>query len=400
MALGVVLALFNDVRTNPDIREPAAIEDAAWEQVQDSPLGWLVEDILIVPIPEGRVGAFVTNNPPDGIITLDLRPWTTNALDELIDHEIGHLLDFALWEPGDPNRKGGLGTEAWAECAAVDAGTRRVDPRDPGGEYHCFEDELAIYQATLANVSQVCKRWGDRECRSRRQHITYGLGACVLIAANWVVFLWAIDNGRAVEAALGYFLMPLFSVALGVGLLGERLRSLQKGALVLAVIGIVWTLVAVGTVPWVALILGGSFALYGWARKQGPWNAVDGLTFETMLLVPFLLPLLFWRGAGEVAVTGDGTWTTLLLIAATGLVTIVPLLLFASAARQVSLTLVGLLQYINPTLQFLVGWQILGESVSTARLFGFGWIWAALGLVVVDELGSKRPVDRGAASLR
>ena len=166
MALGVVLALFNDVRTNPDIREPAAIEDAAWEQVQDSPLGWLVEDILIVPIPEGRVGAFVTNNPPDGIITLDLRPWTTNALDELIDHEIGHLLDFALWEPGDPNRKGGLGTEAWAECAAVDAGTRRVDPRDPGGEYHCFEDELAIYQATLANVSQVCKRWGDGACRS------------------------------------------------------------------------------------------------------------------------------------------------------------------------------------------------------------------------------------------
>ena len=233
-----------------------------------------------------------------------------------------------------------------------------------------------------------------------KQHLTYGLAACALIAANWIVFLWAVDNGRAVEAALGYFLMPLFSVALGVGLLGERLRVLQKAALALAVVGIVWTLVVVGTVPWVALILGASFAVYGWARKQGPWNAVDGLTFETMLLVPFLLPLLLWRGAGDVAVTGDGSWATLLLIAATGLVTIVPFLLFASAARQVSLTVVGLLQYINPTLQFLVGWQVLGEPVSTSRLLGFAWIWAALGLVIVDELGSKRPVDGSTSGVR
>ncbi len=166
MALGGVLALVDNVRTNPDIRDPAAIEAAAWEEVNASPLGWLVEDILIFPIPEGRVGAFVTNNPPDGVITIDLRPWTADGLDELMDHEIGHLLDFALWEPRDPNRKGGLGTEAWAECAAVDAGTRRVDPRDPGGEYHCFDDELATYRATLSTVSEVCKRWADRECRS------------------------------------------------------------------------------------------------------------------------------------------------------------------------------------------------------------------------------------------
>lgn len=231
-----------------------------------------------------------------------------------------------------------------------------------------------------------------------REHFVYGFAACGLIAANWIVFLWAVDNGRAVEAALGYFLMPLFAVALGVGLLGERLRVLQRVALGLAVVGIVWTLVAVGSVPWVSLILGATFALYGWTRKQGPWNAVDGLTFETMVLVPFLLPLLIWRGVGEAAVAGDGNVSTFLLIAATGLVTVVPLLLFASAARQVSLTVVGLLQYINPTLQFLVGWQLFGESVGTARLLGFGWIWAALGLVVVDEVTSKRPVDGRAPS--
>jgi len=233
-----------------------------------------------------------------------------------------------------------------------------------------------------------------------KAHLAYGVAAGALIAVNWIVFLWAVDNGRAVEASLGYFLMPLFSVALGVGLLGEQLRPLQKNALGLATVGIVWTFVAVGTIPWVALALGGSFALYGWARKQGPWDAVNGLTFETMLLVPFLLPLLAWRGAGDVAITGDGDLTTFLLIAATGLVTIIPLLLFASAAKQVPLTTIGLLQYINPVLQFIVGWQVLGEPVTLSRLLGFAWIWAALALVVIDELSSKRPVHRSASSVR
>lgn len=166
MAFGGVLALVDNVRTNPDIRVPAAIEAAAWGHVGESPFGWLVDDILVVPIPEPNVGAFVTNNPPDGVITIDDRPWTSDGLEELMDHEIGHLLDFALWEPRDPDRKGGLGTEAWAECAAVDQGTRRVDPRDPGSEYHCFGDELVTFQATLAEMAEVCKRWADQECRS------------------------------------------------------------------------------------------------------------------------------------------------------------------------------------------------------------------------------------------
>ena len=232
-----------------------------------------------------------------------------------------------------------------------------------------------------------------------KEHLLYGVGAALLIGVNWIVFLWAIDNERAVEAALGYFLMPLFSVGLGVTLLGERLRRLQKVALLLAVVGIVWTFVVVGALPWVSLTLGASFALYGWARKQGPWQAVDGLTFELVLLAPFLLAALLWRSNADVNVLGDasdGSIITLAFIAMTGLVTIVPLLLFASAAKQVSLTVIGFLQYINPTLQFLVGWQVFGEDVSVGRLLGFLWIWGALALVVVDELRSKRPVDGGA----
>ena len=173
MALGGAFALTDAVITNPDIREPADIEAAAWNRVNESPYGWLVSEIRVVPIQDGRVGAFVTNNPPDGIIQIDLRPWDQDRLDELMDHEMGHLLDFALWEPSDPNRKGGLGTEAWAECAAVDSGTRLTDPRDPGGEYHCFPGELEIYETTLSEITEVCARWGTRQCRSAEE---IGLG--------------------------------------------------------------------------------------------------------------------------------------------------------------------------------------------------------------------------------
>jgi len=228
-----------------------------------------------------------------------------------------------------------------------------------------------------------------------RRHVGYGAIAAVVISANWVAFLWAIDNGQAVEASLGYFLMPLVSVALGVGLLGERLRRKQQVALLLAAIGAAWTLYVVGEVPWVTVVLGFSFAVYGWARKQGPWDAVSGLTFELLLISPVVTVLLVVRGLdGQQQITGNGSTSTLLLIALTGFVTIVPLLLFASATKHVSLIVVGLLQYINPVLQFFVGWRIFGEDVSSARLIGFVWIWAALVLVVSDELGSKRPVDR------
>ena len=231
-------------------------------------------------------------------------------------------------------------------------------------------------------------------------HWRFGLFAAANIGINWVVFLWAISNERAVEASLGYFLMPLFAVGLGVVLLGERPRQLQKIALGFAVVGIIWTFAALGSVPWVSLSLGSSFALYGWARKKGPWQAVDGLTFETMLLAPFLLVVLGWRGFSGINIIGDaadGSLWVMALIPLSGLVTIVPLLLFAYSAKHVSLTVIGLLQYINPTLQFLVGWRIFGEEVSRGRFIAFAWIWLALVLVVVDELRSQSPVDGGEA---
>ncbi len=227
-----------------------------------------------------------------------------------------------------------------------------------------------------------------------RRHVTYGTFAALMIAANWGAFLWAVDNDQTNEAALGYFLMPLLAVALGVWLLGERLRPLQTVALVFGAIGMLWTLTVVGSVPWVACVLGVSFSLYGFAKKQGPWEVVDGLTFEMLVIAPVFILFLSVRGLGEShTIDGDGSLATIALIALTGLVTVVPLLLFAAAAKKVSLTVVGLLQYLNPVLQFLVGWQLFGEDVSPGRLFGFAWIWAALACVAADEVRSKRPVD-------
>lgn len=239
---------------------------------------------------------------------------------------------------------------------------------------------------------------GSLRSKVTAKHLSYGSLAALAIGANWALFLWAVSNGQAVEAAFGYFLMPLMSVALGVGLLGEKLRRLQVLALGFSAVGIVWTIVVLGRLPWVAILVAASFAIYGFLRKQGPWDAVSGLTFETGLLAPVAIVVLVVRSITPNAVLGDGSFITLILIAVTGVVTAVPLLAFASAARRVSLTAVGLLQYINPTLQFLVGWQVLGETVSGGRLAGFAWIWIALMLIVIDEVSSsgglQRPVDR------
>ncbi len=244
---------------------------------------------------------------------------------------------------------------------------------------------------------------GSLRSKIGSKQLLYGAGAALAIGANWALFLWAVSNGQAVEAALGYFLMPILSVGLGVGLLGERLRRLQVVALAVSAVGIIWTVVVVGGLPWVAILVAVTFALYGLLRKEGPWDAVSGLTFETAILAPIAIIVLAVRAGSGESVLGDGSAMTIVFIALTGVVTAVPLLAFASAARRVSLSVVGLMQYINPTLQFLVGWQVLGEEVSAGRLGGFAWIWLALVLVVIDELSSsrdelQRPIDRGLAS--
>lgn len=172
MAIGVLVGgltgVISAIREINKISEPADVFERTRSGVADSQWGWLVDEVVIVPIDEPRVGAFVVNNPANGVIHIDDRRWGLGALDELMAHEIGHLLDFAIYKdhpPFDPNRRGGLEQEVWAECAAVDAGLRKTDPERDRERYRCRASELKVFRAELAAIDEICRPWGVPECR-------------------------------------------------------------------------------------------------------------------------------------------------------------------------------------------------------------------------------------------
>ena len=208
--------------------------------------------------------------------------------------------------------------------------------------------------------------------------------AGVLLAVNWIVFVWAVSAERVVQTSLGYFINPLLSVVLGVVVLGERLRRLQWIAVGLATIGVVVLTIDLGSLPWVSLALAGTFALYGLLRKVSPVGSLDGLSLEVGFLAPFALAVILFRGAGDAGLVGVADPGRDLLLLGTGVVTAAPLLLFAAAARRVDLSVVGLLQYIAPTIQFLLGVLVFGEEWAGGQVVGFAIIWLALAVFAVE----------------
>ncbi|MFM7520471.1 MAG: EamA family transporter RarD [Planctomycetota bacterium] len=210
--------------------------------------------------------------------------------------------------------------------------------------------------------------------------------AAVLVAANWLGFVWAVTHGRMIESSLGYFLTPLATVLLGVLLLGERLRPVQWVAVTLAAVGVAWIAAGYQHFPWIALFLAGSFSSYSLVKKTTPLGAVPSLALETLLL---LAPAIGYLAVEHAA--GRGRFGTLgpradLLMAASGLATAAPLLCFATAARRIPLSTLGLLQYLGPTIQFLLGSWIYHEPFDRTRLVGFVIVWCALALFVADSL--------------
>jgi len=202
--------------------------------------------------------------------------------------------------------------------------------------------------------------------------------AAVLIAINWLTYVWAVGVGSIIETSLGYFINPLLSVLLGVIFLRERLRPLQWLPIGLAAAGVLYLTFAYGSLPWVALTLAFSFGFYGLVKKTAPLGALHGLTLETgILFLPALGFLLYSEFSGNGAFLHSPTIIELMLVGA-GLVTVLPLLMFASAAQRIPLTMIGVLQYINPTMQFLVGVLIFKEPFDLHRLIGFGIVWVAL----------------------
>jgi len=220
--------------------------------------------------------------------------------------------------------------------------------------------------------------------------------AAVLISVNWGVYIYAVNSGKVVEAALGYFINPLVSVLLAVLVLRERLRRWQLVALGVAAVAVAALTIDYGRPPWLALTLAASFGLYGLIKKTVPLDPRASLTAEGLVVVPFALAWLVWlqvQGAGTAISLGTGH--TLLLLAA-GPLTAVPLLLFGGAAQRVPLATLGLLQYLTPVLQFIWGVAVVHENMPSSRWLGFGLVWAALVVFTVDAVRNARSSRRAA----
>jgi len=235
----------------------------------------------------------------------------------------------------------------------------------------------ALFMAALVTA---LRRWPTVLLQLRRPGVMRTLTAsALLISTNWLVYIWAVQSGRVLEASLGYFITPLVSVLLGVVFLHEPLSRRQLAAVALAAAGVLWMVLRVGKVPWVALVLAASFGLYGLLRKQVPVDAVAGLLAEVVVLAPLAVGWLLWltwRGAGHL---GSSPGVTALLTL-TGVVTAVPLLLFAMGVRRLSLATAGLLLYLNPTTQFALAVWRFGEAFTISHAIAFGCIWASLAL--------------------
>ncbi len=218
---------------------------------------------------------------------------------------------------------------------------------------------------------------------------TYAIAAG-LLAINWFTYVWGVNAGYVVETSLGYFINPLVSVALGVIFLKERLRPMQWLPVGLAAVGVIYLTVRLGAPPWIALVLAFSFGLYGLLKKISPLGSLYGLTLETgILFLPAAGYLLFAEIQGIGSFGHAGALDNILLALA-GLFTTVPLLMFSSAARTIPLTLVGLLQYIAPTCQFLLGVLVYREPFSRIQLIGFGIIWTALLIYTAEGFVVRR----------
>ena len=225
-----------------------------------------------------------------------------------------------------------------------------------------------------------------RKAASNKRVFLIYFVAAILIAINWLVYVWAVNADYIVETSLGYFINPLLSVLLGVIVLREKLRRLQWVPVIMATCGVLFLTIVYGRLPWIALTLAFSFGIYGLVKKIAPLGSLFGLTIETgILFLPAFVYLIFIDMNGHGAFMRKDLITNLLLIGA-GVITTIPLLMFASAIQRIPLSLVGIMQYIAPTIQFLLGVFVYKEPFDRTHLIGFGIVWFALLLFIIEGL--------------
>lgn len=211
------------------------------------------------------------------------------------------------------------------------------------------------------------------------------LASAFLLSANWFVYIWAVNNGHVVDASLGYFINPLVNVLLGMLVLKEKLRRGQWIAIGVAATGVAWLTWQAGQVPYIALVLALSFGAYGLLRKTAALAALEGLSFETLILFPVAVAYLGWLVChGQSVFVNAESESIRWLLAAAGPITAIPLLLFAAGARRIPMSVLGMLQYMSPSLQMLLGVWVFHEAFSSTRLVGFLFIWSALAIYMLE----------------
>jgi chloramphenicol-sensitive protein RarD len=239
----------------------------------------------------------------------------------------------------------------------------------------------------LLIVLAVRRQWSWIARVSRQPKVLAGFAAsALLLSINWYIYIWSVNNNHVVDASLGYFMNPLVSVLLGFLLLDERLRPTQWTAVALAAAGVAWLTLQAGHPPWIGLALALSFGFYGLLRKTAALGALEGLSLETMLLLPVALGYLAWLSLNNENNFSHATLNTKCMLIAAGPITAVPLLMFAAGARRIPMSTLGLLQYLAPSLQLLLGVWLYDEPFGGRRLIGYAVVWSALALYSLDGL--------------
>ena len=266
---------------------------------------------------------------------------------------------------------------------------------EPAGAVEILAHRILWSLVVMVGVVLVLRRGSAlrRTLADRRTRVLLALAA-LLITVNWYTYIWGVNHHHVVETSLGYFINPLVSVLLGVLVLGERLRRAQWAALALAAVAVVALTVEYGRPPWVSLVLAFSFGSYGLAKKKANAGAVESLVVETAVVSPLALAYVVWLLATGASTFGGNGAGHAALVAGTGVVTVIPLLCFGAAATRIPLSTLGLMQYLTPTVQFLLGILFFHEPMPAMRWVGFGLIWASLLLFTAESLRHRRRVRR------
>lgn len=298
------------------------------------------------------------------------------------------------------NRRGLLyGVAAFGLWGVLPMYWRLLEPATPVEILaHRFLWSLVV----VAGILAVTRNWGWLRRYAGQPRVLAMLAlAAVLMAVNWAAYIYGVNSGNVIETALGYFINPLVTVLIGAIVLGERLRPTQWAAVGLASVAAAVLTIDYGRLPWIALTLAGTFAIYGLLKKKAGAGAVEGLTVETAVIALPALAYLTLLEAGGRGTFGHVSVGHTLLMVGTGIVTAIPLLFFGAAATRVPLSTLGLLQYLAPSLQFLIGVLILREPMPASRLAGFVLVWLALLVFTADGLAHRRrtrPRPRPAAA--